>query len=81
MPWACNAQRGGEYYIHEEALTMINVSWDEDTCIHSGDCCTLLPKVFREENDKISIDVGQGSEDAIRDAVNRCPSGALRIEK
>lgn len=59
---------------------MIKISWDEDTCIHSGDCCSLLPKVFREENDKIVIDAGQGAEDAIRDAVGRCPSGALKVE-
>ncbi|NUM54859.1 MAG: (4Fe-4S)-binding protein [Candidatus Hydrogenedentes bacterium] len=59
---------------------MLKVTWDEDTCIHSGDCCTLLPKVFREENDKIVIDNTQAAEDAIRDTVHRCPSGALRIE-
>lgn len=59
---------------------MIKVTWDEDTCIHSGDCCTLLPKVFREENDKVIIDTAQGTEDAIRDTVQRCPSGALQIE-
>ncbi|HRI86659.1 MAG TPA: (4Fe-4S)-binding protein [Candidatus Hydrogenedentes bacterium] len=59
---------------------MINVTWDEDTCIHCGDCCTLLPKVFREEDDKLIIDVSHGSEGAIRDAVSRCPSGALAVE-
>lgn len=64
-----------------EAFVMINVKWDEDICIHSLDCCTLLPKVFREENDKIVFDLSQGAEDAIRDAVQRCPSGALSIEK
>jgi uncharacterized Fe-S cluster protein YjdI len=60
---------------------MLKVIWDEDTCIHSGDCCTLLPKVFRDENDTIIIDTGQGTEAAVRDTVHRCPSGALRIEK
>ncbi|GMU92586.1 MAG: hypothetical protein AMXMBFR4_16440 [Candidatus Hydrogenedentota bacterium] len=60
---------------------MVTVKWDEDTCIHSGDCCSLLPKVFKEEDDKIVIDVSQGSEEAIRDVVHRCPSGALSIEK
>ena len=59
---------------------MLKVTWDEDTCIHSGDCCTLLPKVFRDENDTILIDTSQGTEEAIRDAVQRCPSGALQIE-
>ena len=59
---------------------MIKVTWDEDTCIHSGDCCSLLPKVFREADDKIVIDAAQAPEEAIRDAVQRCPSGALRIE-
>lgn len=64
-----------------EAHIMIKVKWDEDVCIHSLDCCALLPKVFREENDKIVFDLSQGAEDAIRDAVQRCPSGALSIEK
>jgi ferredoxin len=59
---------------------MITVTWDEDTCIHCGDCCTLLPKVFREENDVIVMDLTQATEDAIRDAVTRCPSGALQVQ-
>lgn len=59
---------------------MLKVTWDEDTCIHSGDCCSLLPKVFREENDRIVIDTSQAPDDAVRDAVGRCPSGALRTE-
>ena len=58
---------------------MLKVTWNEDTCIRSGDCCSLLPKVFREENDRILIDAAQASEEAIRDAVHRCPSGALQI--
>ncbi|MDZ4859800.1 MAG: (4Fe-4S)-binding protein [Candidatus Hydrogenedentes bacterium] len=58
---------------------MITVIWDEETCIHSCDCCTLLPKVFREVDDKILIDTTQGTEEAIRDTVSRCPSGALKV--
>jgi ferredoxin len=60
---------------------MVKVSWDQDTCIESGDCCSLLPKVFRFEDDKLVIDTSGASEEAIRDAVERCPSGALRIEE
>ncbi|GMV91901.1 MAG: (4Fe-4S)-binding protein [Candidatus Hydrogenedentes bacterium] len=60
---------------------MVNVVWDEDTCFESGDCCSLLPKVFRFEDDKLVIDTSGASEEAIRDAVSRCPSGALRIEE
>ena len=59
---------------------MIKVVWDEDVCIHSLDCCSQLPKVFREEDDKILFDTTQAAEDAIREAVSRCPSGALKIE-
>lgn len=58
---------------------MANVSWDQDTCFESGDCCGLLPKVFRFEGDKLVIDTSAASEEAIRDAVAHCPSGALRI--
>ena len=59
---------------------MLKVTWDEDTCIHAGDCCSLLPKVFRDEDDRILIDASQATDDAIRDTVQRCPSGALKIE-
>ena len=76
----CNGKLQGEYYFRLENSAMIKISWDEDTCIHSGDCCSLLPKVFREEDDKIVIDASQAAEDAIRDAVGRCPSGALKVE-
>lgn len=60
---------------------MIKVKWDESTCIHSGDCVSLLPKVFREANDQIVADEKAASESAIRDVVARCPSGALSIEE
>lgn len=76
----CNRKVYAEYYFKTEAATMLTISWDEDTCFHSGDCCSLLPKVFREENEKIVIDASQATEDAIRDAVGRCPSGALKVE-
>lgn len=60
---------------------MVKVSWDENTCFESGDCCSLLPKVFKFEDGKLAIDTAGASEEAIRDAVASCPSGALRIEK
>ena len=65
--------------ILQEAV-MIKVTWDEDVCIQSGDCLGLLPEVFRLEGDRIVIDASAATEGAIRDAVSRCPSGALRIE-
>jgi ferredoxin len=60
---------------------MVKVAWDEDICISSGDCCSLLPSVFKFEDDKLVIDTSGASEEAIRDAVARCPSGALSIEE
>ena len=60
---------------------MIKVTWDDDTCIRSLDCCSQLPKCFREENDKIIIELSGCTDDAVREVVKRCPSGALKIEE
>jgi len=58
---------------------MIKVTWDEKTCIHSANCVKNLPKVFKVVSNKFVIDEGGASEEAIRAAVAKCPSGALKV--
>jgi uncharacterized Fe-S cluster protein YjdI len=59
---------------------MMKVSWDEDVCIHSGNCVRGLPKVFQVKDGNFVIDTRAASEEEIRAVVEACPSGALKIE-
>ena len=58
----------------------MKVSWDEGTCIHSGKCVEGLPTVFKVEDGKFVIDEAGASEEAIREMVAKCPSGALVVD-
>lgn len=59
----------------------MEVRWDEGTCIHAGKCVESLPTVFKVEDGKFVIDQSGASEEAIRDTVKMCPSGALTIHE
>ena len=59
----------------------MQVRWNENTCIHAGNCVKGLPSVFKIEDGKFVIDESGASEEAIRDQVSECPSGALTIEE
>ncbi len=59
----------------------MQVKWDEGTCIHAGKCVEGLPTVFKIEDGKFVIDQSGASEDAIRETVAKCPSGALTIDE
>ncbi len=57
----------------------VTVIWEASKCIHSGNCVRNLPEVFQpKERPWIKIDAAESK--AIVDAVNKCPSGALRIK-
>lgn len=58
-----------------EALT---VEWREGRCAHSGNCVRALGVVFNPKR-KPWIDTSAASDDEIRAAVAKCPSGALGI--
>ena len=58
----------------------MQVNWDENTCIHAGKCVEGLPTVFKVEDGKFVIDQSGASEEAIRETVAKCPSGALTID-
>jgi uncharacterized Fe-S cluster protein YjdI len=58
----------------------VQVSWDKNVCIHSGNCVKTLPQVFKVENGKFVIDPSATDDDKVRAAVAACPSGALQVK-
>lgn len=54
----------------------VTVVWKAHLCQHSGNCVKHLSNVFKPK-EKPWIQVENGSSDQIRNAVNKCPSGAL----
>ena len=59
----------------------MQVTYDQNTCIHAGKCVEGLPTVFKVEDGKFIIDQSGASEEAIRETVSKCPSGALTINE
>ena len=58
----------------------IRVRWDSSRCIHVGICLTTLPSVFDLQR-RPWVDLSGADADAVADAVERCPTGALRYER
>ncbi len=57
----------------------ITVVWQPSLCVHSAICARGLPKVFDPRRRPwITLD---DATDTIVDQVERCPSGALSIER
>ena len=59
----------------------LQVTWDKDVCIHSGNCVKTLPEVFRVEQGKFVIDPVAADDGRVRAAVAACPSKALKIKE
>lgn len=58
----------------------VTVVWQSGKCIHSGMCVRSLPEVFRpKEVPWVHIDAAD--TEAIKAAVDKCPSGALTYSK
>jgi uncharacterized Fe-S cluster protein YjdI len=57
----------------------LQVTWDKDACIHSGNCVKTLPEVFKVEHGKFVIDPSATDDARVRTAVAACPSHALKI--
>lgn len=55
----------------------MQVKWEENKCCHAGVCVLSLPDVFKVENGEFLIDPSQASDEAVKNVVNQCPSGAL----
>ena len=58
----------------------ITVVWQPSLCVHSGICARGLPKVFDPRRRPWIILDGFDNE-TIVNQVERCPSGALSIER
>ena len=58
----------------------ITVLWDAPRCIHSGNCLRLLPTVF-DSRARPWIDLDGAAADEVAEAINACPSGALRYHR
>jgi uncharacterized Fe-S cluster protein YjdI/CDGSH-type Zn-finger protein len=58
----------------------ITVFWDAPRCIHTGICLRTLPAVFNLRQ-RPWVQLDKASVDAIVDAVELCPTGALRYER
>jgi ferredoxin len=61
----------------------MRVEADRDLCVGSGTCELLAPDVFEVGEDGVvrvlQPQPGQVDEDAVRDAVSQCPTGALGL--
>jgi CDGSH-type Zn-finger protein/uncharacterized Fe-S cluster protein YjdI len=55
----------------------LQVLWDSSRCLHVAECIRALPRVFNPLA-RPWVRVEAASADAIGDAVERCPTGALR---
>lgn len=58
----------------------IRVHWDSSRCIHTGICLRRLPAVF-DVQARPWVDLGGADADEVAEAVERCPTGALRYER
>lgn len=54
----------------------VTIIWKPDLCIHSANCVKGLPNVFRPK-EKPWINVDAAATEALKDQVDKCPSGAL----
>ena len=60
--------------------TEVDVSFDPDVCIHSGNCVRGLPAVFDAKR-RPWIAPDAATPDEVVAQVKRCPSGALQVEQ
>ena len=64
----------------EYATEEIVVEWHSALCFHSQNCIKALPAVF-DSSRRPWIDADAATADEIEDAVEGCPSSALRIRR
>ena len=58
----------------------IIIRYDEDTCIHAGNCVKNLPAVF-DVNRKPWVNPDDATVNAIKNTIATCPSRALTFEE
>jgi ferredoxin len=65
---------------------VVKVVADTAVCVASGQCALLVPEVFDQRDEDAVVVVldehpGPRWQEAVRQAVAGCPSGALRLEE
>ena len=61
----------------------IKITIDRDKCVGAGVCVALAPEVFQlDDEDKATVIAADGAPiEDIRDAADRCPTGAIAVEE
>jgi ferredoxin len=61
----------------------IKITIDRDKCVGAGVCVALAPEVFQlDDEDKATVIAVDGAPiEDIRDAADRCPTGAITVEE
>lgn len=65
---------------HEFSSEDVVVTYDDEVCVHAGNCVKQLPAVFDTNRDPW-IDPTAAPVDEVESAVNACPSGALGLQR
>lgn len=65
--------------LHHYESPDAKVTWDATRCIHAAECVRTVPQVF-DPAAKPWIQPVKADPASVADAVNRCPSGALRMQ-
>jgi CDGSH-type Zn-finger protein/uncharacterized Fe-S cluster protein YjdI len=63
---------------HRYSGQEIEVLYDHERCIHTGECLRRLPQVFNQDQ-KPWVTPDHGTADKVAEAVMACPTGALRF--
>ena len=58
----------------------IAITYDEQRCIHAGECVRGMPQVFSLERDPWVQPADTTYEEALP-TIKRCPSGALKLRR
>jgi len=63
----------------------MHITADRERCVGAGQCVLAAPAVFDQDDDglvaPLTVDPTDGDQDAVRQAVNVCPSSAIWIDK
>ncbi|GAA3439779.1 ferredoxin [Kutzneria kofuensis] len=63
----------------------MHITADRERCVGAGQCVLAAPAVFDQDDDglvaPLTLDPGSGEQEAVRQAVNVCPSAAIWIDK
>jgi ferredoxin len=63
----------------------MHITADRDRCVGAGQCVLAAPAVFDQDDDGLvapmTFEPGEAEQDNVRQAVNVCPSSAIRIDK